>query len=323
MSSYAVGIDIGGTKIEIALIDSEGVIIKKQLFPTESGHKKVQEEIVSAVGKLIKSTGMKPQALGVGVAGQVEFKTGVIKFAPNLKWSNVPLQEHLHQALGLPSFVINDVRAGVWGEWMHGAGKGRNDLVCLFIGTGIGSGIVSEGALIRGCSNSAGEIGHTVIDLNGPYCTCGNRGCLEAFAGGWALAKRAQNTIQVDPLAGGEILILAEGDMEKISARHVLGAAEAGNVLGKQIVEEAVSAIAIGCVNILNSLNPSMIVLGGGLGLALPNLLTRVREAIDLRALKIAAENVEVKYSKLENDAVVVGAASYALMCTTKSRPSH
>ncbi len=118
-------------------------------------------------------------------------ETGAVMFAPNLDWHNVPLRAEVEKACAIPVVVTNDVRAALWGEWLFGAGRGAGDLLCIFIGTGIGGGIVCGGKVLEGCSNTAGEIGHMTVDLNGPLCNCGNRGCMEALAGGWAIARRA------------------------------------------------------------------------------------------------------------------------------------
>jgi glucokinase len=139
--------------------------------------------------------GASPPVGGSGSAGQIDPEHGMVRFAPNLGWHNVPFQSDLAGALGLPVVVTNDVRAATWGEWLHGAGKGCNDLVCLFIGTGIGGGVVSGGKMLSGCSNTAGEVGHMIINLHGPPCSCGSRGCFEALAGGWAIARQAREAV--------------------------------------------------------------------------------------------------------------------------------
>ena len=167
---WTLGVDLGGTKVEVALVDAHGHIVERLKQPTqvEGGPEGVAAEIAQMVRRLTDKGGAAPLGVGVGVPGQVEAASGVVRFAPNLRWRDVPLKEKLHQALNLPVVVTNDVRAATWGEWLHGAGQGVSDLICLFVGTGIGGGVVSGGRLLSGCSNTAGELGHTTVLLGGP-----------------------------------------------------------------------------------------------------------------------------------------------------------
>ncbi len=191
-----VGVDLGGTKVEAALVDAEGHVVTSRRHPTDSktkGPQRVIADIVACVGECLGEGVRNAGALGVGVAGQIDAATGTVRFAPNLGWRDVPLRAELERTLRLPVVVVNDVRAATFGEWAHGAGKGVNDLVCLFIGTGIGGGVVSGGQLLEGCCNMAGELGHMTIVAGGRPCHCPNRGCLEAYVGGWSIAERAQD----------------------------------------------------------------------------------------------------------------------------------
>lgn len=314
-NQWAIGVDIGGTKIEIACVDSSGRILSKRKYPThvETGYQAIVVNLAEVVKELCQAFDRPPLAMGVGVAGQVTAQRGEVTFAPNLKWRNVPFQADLERALKLQVFILNDVRAATWGEWKHGAGTGHKDLVCLFIGTGIGGGIVSGGQMLTGSNNCAGELGHMTVDLNGPECTCGNRGCLEALASGWALARDAKNAVSEYPDESKLLLQLAEGNPEALAAYHLVQAALKEDPLSKEIVEKAIEALVAGCVGIVNSLNPTRLILGGGLGGALPDLAERVRGGLMRRVLDAAKEGFDVVPSHLLNDAGVVGAASYAL----------
>ena len=203
-SQWALGVDLGGTKVEVAQVDVTGHLLQRLRRPTDvkDGAKAVEAEIVDAVHELAEGVGAPPAGVGVGVAGQVEAGSGRVGFAPNLGWHNLPFQADLRRALGLPVVVTNDVRAATWGEWLHGAGQGCDDLVCLFVGTGIGGGVVSGGQMLSGSSNTAGELGHIVVDLHGPTYHCGNQGCLEALAGGWAIARLAREAVARKPGVG-------------------------------------------------------------------------------------------------------------------------
>lgn len=312
---WSIGIDIGGTKIELACVDADGKILHRKKIPSNvaMGPDAIQKDIVDVVKELEGIIGKKAVAVGLGMAGQIIPSTGVVKFAPNLRWHNVPLQGNLSKALNLPVTITNDVRAATWGEWFHGSGRGCQDLVCIFIGTGIGGGIVSGGRILTGANNSAGELGHVVIKINGPACTCGNRGCLEALAGGWAVAKQAQVLIEEDPNKGAAVLKLANDRLMDVTPHHVLEAATAGDPLASQLVENVIEAITAGCVGFVNAFNPSRLILGGGLGSALPNLVAKVEAGVRKQALLSATENLEVMSAGLQNDAGVVGAATLAL----------
>ena len=193
--SLTVGVDLGGTKLRAALVDATGRVLVSEQRATlvAAGFDGVAGEIGAAVRACIgRAEGAPVLGVGVGVAGQVVAETGVVSYAPNLFWRDAPLRARLEHELGLPVAVLNDVRAATWGEWRHGAGQGVEDLVVVFVGTGIGGGVVSGGRLLTGCTNMAGELGHLTIVAGGRPCRCGNLGCLEAYAGGWAIALRAR-----------------------------------------------------------------------------------------------------------------------------------
>ncbi len=209
--------------------------------------------------------------------------------------------------------VTNDVRAATWGEWIHGAGKGCDDLVCIFVGTGIGGGVVSGGKLLSGCSNTAAEIGHMTIDLNGPPCTCGHRGCLEALAGGWAIARRARQALSDHPSAAATLLRLAEGSPDAITAKTVAEASRAGDPLAKEIFDEVTRSLIAGAVSLVNALNPCRLILGGGVIEGVPELVERIAKGVSEGALPAAVEPLLVLPAKLRSDAGAIGAATLAM----------
>jgi glucokinase len=217
----------------------------------------------------------------------------------------------LEEKLKLPVVVTNDVRAASWGEWHFGAGKGVDDLVVVFIGTGIGGGVVSGGRMLEGCSNTAGEIGHTTLIVGGRNCRCPNKGCLEAYAGGWAIAERAQEAVQTNPEAGKALISLA-GGVEKITAALVSQAYHEGDVLSSKLVKETTQYLSAGLVSIVNSFNPCLLVFGGGVVDGLPELIKTAESFIKKRALRAAAQNLKVVKAALGNAAGIVGAAALA-----------
>jgi glucokinase len=315
MDTWAIGVDLGGTKIEVAHVDAQGGVRRRRRCATDvkDGLAAVEGEIIAAVRDLQDDAESPPAGVGVGVAGQIEPGTGVVEFAPNLDWHEAPLQADLSQALKLPVAVTNDVRAAAWGEWLHGAGRGCDDLVCLFVGTGIGGGVVSGGQMMAGCSNAAGELGHVTIDLHGPACHCGNTGCLEALASGWAIARRARQAIAADPSAGASLLGRAGGQPEAITAKIVAQAAHAGDPLARHLIDEVAAALIAGSVGFVNTFNPCRLILGGGVIEGLPELVQRVAQGMRQLALAAASTPLQVLPAQLHNDAGVVGAAALAM----------
>ncbi len=317
---WAIGVDLGGTKIEVAQVDALGRVRRRLRRSTavKDGLAAVETEIVAAVRDLHGSVGHPPVGVGVGVAGQIEPDTGVVQFAPNLGWHAVPFQADLSRALDLPVVVINDVRAATWGEWLHGAGQGYDDLVCLFVGTGIGGGVVSGGRMLAGCSNTAGELGHMTIDWHGPVCHCGNTGCLEALASGWAIARRARQAIAADPAAGAFLLEMAGGQSEVVTAKVVAQAAHENDPLARQLIDEVAQALVAGAVGLVNAFNPCRFILGGGVIEGLPELVQRVAQGVRQLALTAASSPLQVVPAQLHNDAGVVGAAALAIRSFAK-----
>lgn len=313
--AWAVGVDLGGTKVDVARIDSGGRLHERFRRPTpvEEGPERIKKEIVELALRLQELAGSPPVGVGIGLAGQIDPLDGAVIFAPNLNWRNVPFQSDLKAALGLPVIITNDVRAAAWGEWLFGAGEGCDDLICLFVGTGIGGGVVSGGQMLTGCSNTAGELGHITIDVNGPPCTCGQKGCLEALAGGWAIEKIAREAVALDPPAGVRLMELAGGRPGDITAKTVSEGTRVGDPLSLRLIEQVAQNLIAGAVSIVNAFNPCRLILGGGVIEGLPQLVKLIDEGVRRKALRAATQSLQVVQSKLGNDAGVVGAAILAL----------
>jgi glucokinase len=311
----AIGVDLGGTKIQAALVGGSGEILKDLRLATKAGDgpEAVMEKVSGAVRELLQGTERSPAGLGVGVAGQLDPSGETVLFAPNLAWHDVPLQAALQRQLELPVVLINDVRAATWGEWLFGAGHGCDDLVCLFVGTGIGGGIVSAGRMLEGSSNTAGELGHITVDWHGPPCHCGNRGCLEALAGGWAIARRAREAVAADPLAGAPLKKMAHGREDAITAELVARAAQAGDPLAEELVAITAEALIAGTVGVVNAFNPGRLILGGGVLEGTPDLARRIERGVRARALQAACQDLQVLPAELHNHAGVIGAAALAM----------
>ena len=312
--SYTIGIDLGGTKIKVGLVNTHGQAFNTITIPTpvKGGPEAIENDIVKITEDLKKKAQDKVRGIGIGVPGQIRAKDGLVLFAPNLGWQNIPLQQRLAERTKLPVAITNDVRAATWGEWLHGAGQGSTDIVCLFVGTGIGSGIVSGGQMLHGFTNSAGELGHTIIQMNGPLCTCGSRGCWEALASGWAIAKKAQQLIQEHPEAGKDLLESAQGKIENITTKMVIEAYHRGDLLSDELIVGMLHALTVGCINIANAFNPERLILGGGVLSNLPEATDHIQEGIKKYALKSASSEIKVLRAKLVKDAGVIGAGTLA-----------
>ncbi len=315
MTSLTLGVDLGGTKVRTALVDPEGNIVFSHQHPTNrtGGYKGVISDIVSCVRNCLSESSMKAIALGMGVAGQVDASSGTVLFAPNLGWRDVPLQSELEKALQLPVVVANDVRAATVGEWYYGAGQGIGDIVCIFVGTGIGGGVISGGRLLEGATNSAGELGHITIVTNGRPCHCPNLGCLEAYAGGWAIAERAIEAVNKDPEAGRMLVELA-GSANSVTAATVGEAYIKEDSLARRLVEKTGMYLASGIVGLINAFNPALLILGGGVIEKLPVLISIVEQGVQIHALQAANISLLIEKARLGNNAGVIGAATLSRM---------
>ena len=313
--AVTIGVDIGGTKLEAAAVDGDGTVLAggRRLTGAGRGPDRILADIVSCIEEDAAVSADRPViGVGVGVAGQADPASGTVLHAPNLGWNDFPLQERLEEVLGLPVFVINDVQAATNGEWICGAGRGALDLVCMFVGTGVGGGVVSHGALLRGCSGTAGELGHITIDRYGPECTCGNSGCLEAFAGGWAIARRARSVVTSRPEEGRVLLARAGGAAANLTAEIVAAAAHDGDPLAARLMREAGEALGVGIGTVANAFNPCRVILGGGVIEGMPELVGIAEAEARTRALDAAVRSLEVVKAGLGKHAGTVGAAMWA-----------
>ncbi len=306
-----IGIDVGGTNVKIALVD-DGKIIYSNSVPTyaQMGYEYTVNNIKQAIRDLMKeteTTSADIKGIGFDFPGQVDYKTGVVKLAPNIPgWVNVPIAQMIEDEFHIPTRIDNDVRCAALGEMNFGAGKGCQNFVCITVGTGIGSGLVVNGQLVRGAANAAGEIGHIKLQMkDGPICGCGDTGCLEAFASGPSIVAMAQ-----DYLKSGKSTKFREmaGDGE-ITPYIVAKAAEAGDPVAKRIFTIIGEYVGMGLVSVINLLNPEKVIIGGGVAEAGDLLLEPIRKTIKERAMVVARESVEIVPAELGNSAGVIGAS--------------
>jgi glucokinase len=312
-----LGIDLGGTKINTALVDIAGRIVSQDYRETRAaeGPTVVIERMAEAALQVVVRAGVEStqvRAVGVGSPGPIDVHAGVVESPPNLPgWTRVPLGQRIADALELPAFLENDANAAALGEHRFGAGRSTRHMVYVTASTGIGGGFIIDGKLYRGATGSAAEIGHTIILPQGPQCTCGRRGCLEALASGTAIAREGAELVS----RGISTLIvdLAGGDPARVGARVVAQAAAEGDTEAQRIIDEAMTYLGLGMANLVNLLNPEVLVIGGGLTNMGEMLFGPVRRIMRQYAFPTAADAVRIVPAELGDDAGVVGAAAVAM----------
>ena len=310
---YVLGVDLGGTKIAFGLVDTAGRVIHQLVVPTrpEDGTSTVIGRIVGGIDEVAGLAGGRGVIRGIGIAapGVLDVQAGRVIFAPNLHWRDVPVCETLRRELKLPLFLENDANAAALGEKYFGAGQGIDDLLYITISTGIGGGLILGGQVYRGCHGNAGEIGHMVLEPEGPVCGCGNRGCWEAVASGRAIASRAAERIAAgQPSALGEVLRRGR----ELTAVDVAAAAQAGDGLAREILRTTVRYVGLGVASLVTVFDPEMVILGGGVSRIGDSLLCTVTEVVRQRTLPTAGGDVRIVLSALQDAAGVVGAAAVA-----------
>lgn len=310
------GVDLGGTKILTVLADRSGRVLARVKVPTGArrGRDPVIDTIVDSVQEVVRQSGAPfsaVRAVGVGAPGPLDQDRGVVFLAPNLGWRDVPLGAILGERLGMPVWLENDANLAALGEHSYGAGRGESHMVYITVSTGVGGGIILDGRVYRGAGGGAGEIGHMTVAPGGPVCNCGNDGCLEAVASGTAIARRARAL--VDDGRGAGILAAAGGDPDRVSARAVAGAAAAGDAEALVIMRDAGRYLGLAVAGVINLLNPSAVVLGGGVMQSGAVLWDAMLEEVRRRALDSSLAAVRVTRGSLGGDAGALGAVALAL----------
>lgn len=312
MKKYSIGIDLGGTKILIALIDREnGTVVEhvKKKTKKEKGPENIIKKMVCGIEELLLLTSKQLDeisSIGVGAAGQIDRKNGIIIAAPNLDCYDLNIKKLLNEKFDIPVFVGNDVEIATIGEQKFGAGKGYNDFVCVFVGTGVGSAIVKDGKIILGATGTAGEIGHIIVDLNGRQCACGAHGCLEAYASRSAIERRIEGALK----KGRKSCILDYLEPGKsITSSMIQKSIEREDELVLQCVTEASEYLSGGLASIINFINPELIILGGGLIEAVDYFYQKTIKKARAKSLPVPASKIQFKKAALGDYSGVTGAA--------------
>ena len=312
MKKYVIGVDLGGTKISTAISTIEGNILANVVLPTkaEEGEAAVLGRIVQSIDEVIvgSSTSIDEiEAIGIGSTGPLDAKKGIIITTPNLPFKNYNLVQPLKEKYNIPVYLDNDANAAAIGEYMFGAGKGKNSIVYFTVSTGVGGGAVLDGKVYRGHTSNALEIGHTTVDPNGPRCNCGNLGCLEAMSSGTAIAKKGKEAVSTN----------VETSLKKhdtVTSYEVFKEAEAGDEVAKDIIDNALTYLGIGVANAIATFDPEMIIIGGGVSKAGDIVFDTVKKVVNKRCFKSMAESCEIVPAGLGSDAGVVGAVALAII---------
>lgn len=296
-----LGIDIGGTNIKAALVQG-GKIVKRMRVPTHA-----EQGLQTSLGQ-IKSVLLAfvdyCDRVGIGIAGMIDSKRGVVKFSPNLiGWKNIPLASILQSEFNKPVRILNDVDAICLGEWQYGAGKGHDNVFLFTLGTGVGGAAICEGLPLFGAHGFAGEFGHSVIVADGPHCPCGNRGCLERYVGAQYIVARARKMMKK---AG-----TALRKHSKLTPRIIAAEAKKGDKIARAVFEETAYYIGIGITNIIALFDPSVIIISGGIARAGKTLFEPVRTVVAQRVMGVTYRTYKIIPSKLGDDAGILGAVYY------------
>jgi len=316
---FVLGIDIGGTNLVVGSVAEDGgTLLATATEPTqaEAGASDVVDRLVGLAERAVAQTrreapGAEIIGVGVGAPGPLDTRRGIVLLTPNLGWVNMPLRQIIHDRVGLPAALDNDANCAVLGEWWVGAARGARHAIGITIGTGIGGGLILDGRLYHGASDVAGEIGHTTIDTEGRRCKCGNYGCLEAYASGPNIAVRAVEALE----AGAESRLpdYVGGDLTRVTAQTVYQAAQDGDELALEVVNDTAKFLGVGIANLLNVFNPEVIVVCGGVTLAGDHLFVPLRREAARRAFKPAVAACRIVPGALAGTAGVYGAAKVFL----------
>lgn len=312
MTRWILGIDLGGTNIVAGCVREDGLglsALRSEPTRAERGTDAVVDRILAlARGAREELAREHPGAdligVGIGAPGPLDRARGVVLLTPNLGWVDMPLRERIGGPLGLDAALDNDANCAVLGEWWRGAAQGARHAVGFTLGTGVGGGIIVDGRLYHGTSDVAGEVGHITIDANGRRCNCGNEGCLEAYASGPAIARRA-----VEALSAGATSSLSRIDPAEVTAQSVYQAAAEGDPLARDVVRDTARYLGAGVATLVNIFNPEVVVICGGVTLAGEGLFGPLRQEVTRRAFRPAVDACRIVPGELVHSAGVYGAA--------------
>ena len=313
---YFVGIDIGGTNVEIGILDSNGNILGKKSIKTESkkGAENTFTRIWNTVQLLASELNINEkeiESIGLGIPGPV-INNSVVKIAANFSWNdNFPAKDLMEKISGKPVKVGNDVKVIALGETLFGAGKGYKNSITIPIGTGIAAGLIIDGKIFEGLDGAAGEFGHVVVNKHGYKCGCGLTGCLETYCSATGIVREGKRRLQEDK--DNALYKLINGDLDKLEAKHIFDLAKQGDKFSMDIVDFFCDKLAEGVGMLLNIINPEVIIFTGGVAKAGQIIIDTMKKYLPNYALRMTLENVVFKFGELEEEAGIKGAAALVM----------
>ncbi|NPC93308.1 ROK family glucokinase [Bacillus sp. WMMC1349] len=316
--NWLVGIDLGGTTVKLAFVSACGEVKHKWEIPTDKSGETVTTSIAKAIDSKLNEIGKPKQILkwiGMGAPGPVDTETGIVYKTTNMGWENYPLKEHLEAETGLPVVIENDANLAALGEMWKGAGNGAKDLILVTLGTGVGGGIIVNGEVVHGKNGAGGEIGHICsVAEGGATCNCGRSGCIETIASATGIVRIAEETIAASDCE----TCLAKNT--PLTARDIFKAAEQNDLVALKVVEYVTHYLGIVLAGLTSSLNPSKILIGGGVSKAGEFLRSKVEKSFEKHVFPRAGEAVDIVIASLGNDAGVIGGAWIAKNAWLKSK---
>ncbi len=313
---YYLGIDLGGTNIAVGIVDENYNIVLKGSVPTLAQREItcVIDDMAALCKKLIADAGLTVDDIehaGIASPGTVNSKEGIIEYSNNLKMKQLPIVKMLSERTGIKNiFVANDADAAAYGEAVAGAAKGVANSVMITLGTGVGGGIIIDGKIYSGFNHAGGELGHTVIEKDGRPCSCGRRGCWEAYSSATGLVRMTREKMNECP--DSKMWTLSDGSIENAGGKTAFKAARAGDAAGKEVVDAYVSYLACGLTNMINIFQPEIISIGGGVCNEGDYLLSPVKEIVarEVYTREATTKQTDIRIAKLGNDAGIIGAAA-------------
>ncbi|CQB51982.1 ROK [Syntrophomonas zehnderi OL-4] len=316
MGDFIIGIDIGGSKVLTGILDKTGRVLtrKKETTCSQGQPGEVMDQVAGMIELMKDELGIGAQdilGIGAGVPGPLDYYRGVVLESPNLRWPEYPAGSELNKRLGSKLLLEKDTNAAALGEFYYGSSKKIRNLIYITVSTGIGAGIIADGNLLHGHKGGAGELGHMLIEPGGRSCGCGRQGCLEALASGTALEQEAREMIAHGQAQSIQALI---GDGKPLTARELGWAARQGNKEAHDLISRAADFLGIAITNLVNLLNPERVVIGGGMGLGLQDLLLpRIKEYVFNHVFRLHRQDLEIAATQLGEDIVLLGCATMVL----------
>ncbi|HHW46507.1 MAG TPA: ROK family protein [Clostridiales bacterium] len=310
---YVVGIDLGGTNIAAGVVDENYNIVGRGKIKTRAPRpaEEIADDMIAAVEMAISDAGLTKEDIewvGVGAPGTINPITGVIGFSNNLQFNNVPFKSLLEERFNAKFYIENDANAAAFGEFLAGAGRGTKNLVAITLGTGVGGGIIVDGKLIVGSNFAGGELGHVVIQKDGELCTCGRKGCWEAYASATGLIRQTKQAMEKDK--NSVMWEICGGDINNVNGRTAFDAMRMGDKTGKEVVDNYIEYLACGIVNVINIFQPDVLCIGGGISKEGETILEPIRKYVEYNVFsKNIDKQTVIKTAELGNDAGIIGAA--------------